>query len=159
MSSGYLSEISDGEYVRLRRRALGLTQAQLAEKSGVPQPNISLIERGKLAVSPILEARLGPALYQRPSAIVPVQRTALRRVLASHGIDHPRLFGSVARQTDDYDSDVDILGVTDMALSLADKFAIETELERILATPVDLVIETTNNRSFLAQACDDAVEL
>jgi len=39
-----MHETTFGRLVRERRRALGLTQEQLAERSGVPQPTISRVE-------------------------------------------------------------------------------------------------------------------
>lgn len=36
-----------GESMRAARKKAGLTQKQLADKSGIPQPTISVIERGK----------------------------------------------------------------------------------------------------------------
>ncbi|MFC4054914.1 helix-turn-helix transcriptional regulator [Actinomadura syzygii] len=45
-----------GEAIRLRRRARGLTQAGLAERAGLTQPAISLLESGSRVPSlPALE--------------------------------------------------------------------------------------------------------
>jgi transcriptional regulator with XRE-family HTH domain len=52
-----------GKRVRQRRRALDLTQEQLAELTGSPQFHISAIERGRVKeVTSLTLRRLAPAL-------------------------------------------------------------------------------------------------
>ena len=51
-----------GETIRIRRENAGMTQAELAEKSHIPFPNISTIENGKRAVGPRTEKKLSAAL-------------------------------------------------------------------------------------------------
>lgn len=40
-----------GHMVKARRRALGLSQESLASITGIPQPNLSKIERGQVAAT------------------------------------------------------------------------------------------------------------
>lgn len=67
-----------GTELRERRRALGLSQAQVAARSGLRQEKLSLLERGRLpgisvnrllAVSHALglELELGPSTRSRPT--------------------------------------------------------------------------------------------
>jgi len=52
-----IASVADvGRVIRDRRRALGMTQSAIASITGVPQPNISTIERGR--GSPELETCL-----------------------------------------------------------------------------------------------------
>ncbi|MEW9554043.1 helix-turn-helix domain-containing protein [Nonomuraea sp. NPDC050783] len=56
-----------GEAVRLRREQLGLTQAELAERTGLRQPAVARFETGgAMPIIPMLE-RLAEALEMRLS--------------------------------------------------------------------------------------------
>jgi transcriptional regulator with XRE-family HTH domain len=56
-----------GEAVRLRREELGLTQAELAERTGLKQPAVARFEAGgTMPTIPLLE-RLAEALEMRLS--------------------------------------------------------------------------------------------
>jgi transcriptional regulator with XRE-family HTH domain len=59
-----------GQTVLLWRAARGLTQAQLAEASGVPRPNLSAIERGAREVSLRTIRALAAALSINPGTLV-----------------------------------------------------------------------------------------
>ena len=48
--------------LRAARRREGLTQKELAERSGIPQAHISLMERGKATIGITRAKRLGKAL-------------------------------------------------------------------------------------------------
>ncbi len=54
----------DGPVVCLKaiRRREGLTQKELADKSGIPQSHVSLMERGKMRISVVRAKKLGKAL-------------------------------------------------------------------------------------------------
>lgn len=51
-----------GEQVRSRRKALGLSQEQVAYRVGLEQSNLSRIERGKAAPSAEVKRRLDEVL-------------------------------------------------------------------------------------------------
>jgi len=51
-----------GETIRIRRENAGMTQAELADKAGIPFPNISAIEGGKRAVGIRTAKKLAGAL-------------------------------------------------------------------------------------------------
>jgi predicted nucleotidyltransferase len=46
---------------------------------------------------------------ERPSSLLDRHREDVRRVVASHGLSNPRVFGSVARGEDGPRSDIDIM--------------------------------------------------
>ena len=60
------------ERVRARRKELGITQYELADKLGVKQPYVAQIERTEEGGSPTLQvvARLAEALQTSPSALL-----------------------------------------------------------------------------------------
>jgi HTH-type transcriptional regulator/antitoxin HipB len=51
-----------GTTIRARRLELGLTQVELAERAGIPQANVSRIERGGYAPTDLVRIRLARAL-------------------------------------------------------------------------------------------------
>jgi hypothetical protein len=108
------------------RKAAGLTQAALAASAGTSQPAVSAYERGRRSPSVATLDRLLAACGVRADITVrqvrsPSARTgpvgrrlsarkrAVRRVLSSHGVRNPRIFGSVARGEDTEASDLDLL--------------------------------------------------
>ena len=66
------------------------------------------------------------------------RREEVLRCLARHRATQPRVFGSVARGEDGPDSDIDLLVEFDPAASLFDAFALQDELEALLARPVEV---------------------
>jgi transcriptional regulator with XRE-family HTH domain len=67
--------IMSGAQVRETRKARGLTQVQLAQKMGLSQAYMSLLERGQRHVPARLAAKLATVLEMSPTA-VPVQATS-----------------------------------------------------------------------------------
>ncbi|UUT34327.1 helix-turn-helix domain-containing protein [Microbacterium elymi] len=55
-----------GDFVRTRRDILGMSQRDLAERSGVKQPSIAAIERGRRDPSVAAKAALDAALRLAP---------------------------------------------------------------------------------------------
>lgn len=125
--------------LRARRVAAGLTQSQLAERSGVPQPNIAAYERGRRQPAALTIERLETAL--RPSArdAIRTHQKAVVEVLRRHDLHRPRLFGSVARQQEDRSSDIDLLVDADPEVDLLDIIDAAEELEALLERSVDIV--------------------
>lgn len=80
-----------GEILRQRRRALGLSTRQIAERSGVGQPTIVRLERGRFASpAPDKLAKIARALrleladlYAHAGYIVPEQLPSIEHYLAS----------------------------------------------------------------------------
>lgn len=91
------------------RRAAGVSQAELAARSGVAQPNIAAYESERRHPSPTMVERLRAALRPRPSEAAATHRDEILTVLARHGMTGVRVFGSAARGTDRPGSDLDLL--------------------------------------------------
>lgn len=125
--------------VRALREAAGISQAELARRSGVAQPNLAAYESGRRRPSEQMLARLRSAVRPRPSEAVRDSRAAVLDVLERHRLSHPRVFGSVARGEDTPDSDLDL--VVDIADDgdILDLIDAAEELERLLGCRVDLV--------------------
>lgn len=94
--------------MRLRIRA-GLSQQQLADRSGVAQPNIAAYEAGRRRPSPEMLARLRRAARPLPHELLREHREELLALADEYGFEDVRLFGSVRRGDDGPDSDVDLL--------------------------------------------------
>ncbi|GEL94430.1 XRE family transcriptional regulator [Cellulomonas composti] len=128
-----------GQFVRARRQILGLTQRELAERSGVKQPLIAAIERGRRAPSEAAREALGASLELRPSTALAARRAQVRDVFLRSGLVEPRVFGSVARGQDGPSSDVDLLVPFSDKHDIVDLLDLEAELEELLTVHVDLV--------------------
>ena len=95
--------------MRAERRAVGLSQSQLAPAAGVPQLELSAYENGRRTPSPNVLERIKGALAVRPSARVEQHRDSIRALVTKHHAVAPRIFGSVARGEDEPGSDIDLL--------------------------------------------------
>lgn len=80
-------------------------------------------------------------------------------VVSAHRAGNPRLFGSVARQEDGADSDVDLLVSFDDDASLLDEVALRLELEELLGVSVDVVGEDSLVGRFRQRILSEAVPL
>jgi predicted nucleotidyltransferase len=126
--------------VEIRRQA-GLTQQQLAELSGVAQPNLAAYEKGTRRPSPKMLARLRAAAKPRPSLVVAEKKAAIARIAKRHKALEVRLFGSVARGDDRPGSDVDLLVRFAPGASLLDQVELEQDLAELLGVGVDVISE------------------
>lgn len=136
----------DASYVLTRRRILGLTQRELARRSGVPQPLISAIESGKREATPSVAAALEGALRVRPSVVVERLREAVLGVVKDNHGRAVHVFGSAARGDDRPDSDIDFLVEFDEDADIIDLLTLEEELARLLTVPVDVVSAGSSSR-------------
>lgn len=125
--------------LRTRRRAAGLTQSELARRTGIAQPNIAAIEAGRRTPSPTTRERLAAALRPRPSATLATHRDDVVALLARHSMTNPRVFGSVAADSDHPGSDIDLLVDAAPDLDLLDIVDAADELEVMLGARVDIV--------------------
>lgn len=124
---------------RARRLRLGLTQAALAARSGIAQPNIAAYESGRRHPSPASREKLARALLPRPSEALKAHKEQVVQILARHHMTNPRIFGSAARGTDTPGSDLDLLVDANPKLDLLDVIDAATELEALLEVPVDII--------------------
>lgn len=75
----------------------------------------------------------------RPSEALHLHRSAIRDVVAAHRGRNVRVFGSVARQADTDDSDLDLLIDPTPETTLFDIGAIQHELRTLLGVRVDVL--------------------
>ena len=132
--------------VAARRRA-GLTQAELASRSGVPQPNVSAIERGRTTPKPETLARLNEAARVRPSVVRERLREQVLASAAAHRIGSVWVFGSAVHGTDTVDSDIDLLVEPRDDTDLFDLTAFQLEVTGLLGCHVDVVSTRSTGRA------------
>lgn len=128
------------EVSELRRRA-GLSQQELAERSGVAQPNVAAYESGRRSPSPEMVERLRKAARPLPHALIAAHREELVALAAEHGLTNVRLFGSAQRGDDGPDSDVDLLVTVRPKTGLLTLAAFARRAEELIGVPVDVVSE------------------
>ena len=146
-----------GALLRRARAGAGLSQTELAARAGVTQSVISAYESGHrqpalMTLAALIEAagyelvvdvRRQPSPLGRLSGPVGRRVRRLRRDLvaaaAAHGVTNLRVFGSVARGQDRPDSDVDLLADLPPRMGLLELGRVQTELEAILGSQVDLI--------------------
>jgi predicted nucleotidyltransferase len=124
--------------VRELRVAAGLTQAELADRSGVAQPNIAAYEAGTRRPSVAMVARLAAVSAPRPSTVLRRHRAEIIELVREHKADDVRVFGSVARGDDVSGSDLDILvrfapdadlfDLADLTIALADLTGVHVDV-------------------------------
>jgi uncharacterized protein len=131
--------MEDGERVRRAREHAGLSQRELAARSGVPQPNIAAIEAGRRRPQPTTLGRLLDATRSRPRDVLDRHRADVRRIVAARGGSAPRIFGSTARGEDGLDSDLDLLVSFPPGTSAWTLTGLELDLEDALGVHVDVV--------------------
>jgi uncharacterized protein len=127
--------------IRAARERAGLTQAELAEVSGVARPNIAAYESGTRKPSPAMVRRLLEAAKPRPSATLAAHRDEVRRLADDFGITNPRVFGSVARGDDLPGSDLDLLVTVPRGRGLLALVGFAHAVEDLLGVHVDVVSE------------------
>lgn len=76
------------------------------------------------------------------------RRDELLAIAARHGASNVRLFGSVVRDEQRMDSDVDLLIDMDESRGFDDYLALVEDLERVLARRVDVVIDRSLSAHF-----------
>jgi predicted nucleotidyltransferase len=122
----------------MRLRA-GLSQRQLADQSGIAQPNISAYESGRLTPSSATLARIAKVTEVRPSALLAQMRHDIVAVASRHHASNVRVFGSVATGSDTPSSDLDLLVHFSDEASLYDQVGLTLELEDLLGVRVDVI--------------------
>lgn len=116
-----------------------MTQAMLAARAGIRQPNIAAYENGRRRPSAAMLARLLDAARPRPSELLARHRVDVLDIAARNRATNVRVFGSVARGDDSFGSDVDFLVSFEPGASLLDQAGLIDDLEQLLGTQVDVV--------------------
>lgn len=62
--------LTPGDAVRVARELQGMTQAELAEASGIPQPTLSSIENGRATLGAERAEKLARALNVHPAVLL-----------------------------------------------------------------------------------------
>ena len=122
----------------MRHRA-GLSQRELAARTGIAQPNISAYESGRLSPSGTTLARIDAATRSRPSELVATMRREIAAVAERHKASHVRVFGSAAIGADTTSSDLDLLVHFSDDASLYDQVGLTHDLEELLGVRVDVI--------------------
>ncbi|MBP6902801.1 MAG: nucleotidyltransferase family protein [Burkholderiaceae bacterium] len=92
----------------------------------------------------------------RPSAVLAIQRTAVRELASRFPVSHPRVFGSALHGTDREGSDLDLLVDALPGATLFDLGGLQDELEALLGIRVDLLTPADLPASFRAQVLAEA---
>lgn len=127
--------------VRELREAAGLTQTELADRSGVAQPNIAAYETGGRRASAAMVERLRRAVRPLPHEALAAHGEELVTLAASHGLTNVRVFGSVVRGTDEPGSDLDVLVTRSPGVGLMALAAFTEQATELLGVEVDVVTD------------------
>ncbi|MCB0900291.1 MAG: XRE family transcriptional regulator [Actinobacteria bacterium] len=144
--------------LRLRRTAAGLSQRELAARSGVKQPLISAIERGNREPTAAVRHLLEPSLQVRPSQVLRVTRQEVKDVLAAVGGTNVRIVGSVATGQDEVSSDLDLIVEFPPEADIVTLLTLEDDLRALLTVPVD-VISARSSGNLPASTLEESVPL
>lgn len=143
---------SAASLVREARRAAGLTQRAVADRAGIRQPNLAAIEAGRRAPSEELLERILRAADYRPSSALRLHRDEVEAIANRYGLSNVRVFGSIARGVDGFDSDIDLLvELADDADTLR-AYAAPEQIERVTGFPVDMFVESAARKSSIGRA-------
>ena len=127
--------------VRALREKAGLSQAELAERSGVAQPNIAAYEAGRRRASPEMVERLRTAARPLPRAALAAHREELIALAHTFGLSNVRVFGSAMRGADAPGSDLDILVTRSPGVGLLALAAFAERAGDLLGVDVDVVTD------------------
>lgn len=165
---------SSGDVLREARHQAGLSQVELARRAGVTQSVVSAYESGARQPSlPMLErlvratgSELDLLLRQSPSASngllaqsLRLHRQRIKLIVASHGLRHVRIFGSVARGEEGPESDIDLLVDVPPGVGLFELGRCQSELESLLGAKVDLIPAADLKAGVTADVLSEAREL
>jgi len=95
----------------------------------------------------------------KPSEILQMNRSAIRRVIELHHATNPRIFGSVLHGDDTASSDLDILIDPTPETTLFDIGAIRHELLQLLGIPVDVLTPRSLPEKYRSKVLAEAVPI
>ncbi len=90
------------------------------------------------------------------SPFIEASRVALRTLVARHGLQNARVFGSMARGDDDMTSDVDLLVDVPPGVSVFAMGALQMDAQEMLGRHVDIATEAALHPMVRAQVLRDA---
>lgn len=147
-----------GDRLKLRRTAAGLSQRELARIAGVKQPLIAAIESGSRQPTEAVRKALDSATQVRPSQLLHLVRDQVLQAIHSAGGHEVRVFGSVARNSDQPGSDIDLLVTFPPTADIITLLTLEEDLATLLTVPVD-VVSAGGSGPTLTRALTEAVPL
>jgi uncharacterized protein len=167
-----------GDLLRKTRHRAGLTQAELASRSGTRQSAISAYETGRrepglgtlrrllAATGHELELRATSSSIRHPmlpdsplARRLTANRDAIRAAVADHGGSNVRVFGSVARGDAGPTSDLDLLVDLPEKTSVLTLGRIAQRVERLVGVETDVVPATALRPELRARVLAEAVPL
>lgn len=125
--------------IRRARDDTGLTQSELARLTGIRQPSLSAFETGKVHPRPETLQRIIDATRLRPSIALRRNRDEVIETVRRRRASNVRVFGSIARDEDTPDSDIDLLVSFDPQASILDASGLLLDLEALLGARVDIM--------------------
>lgn len=135
----YVGGVDAATRIRTARTTERLTQAELAARAGTTQSAIAAYENGSRSPSAKTLRRLLDVSGFRPSHVLAERRTEICRLIERYRGRDVRVFGSVARGDDSFESDIDLLVTFERGTSLLDLVGLEDELRDMLGVDVDIV--------------------
>lgn len=139
ISSDIIIVVDFPTQLRSARIAARLTQAALARRAGTSQSRLSSYENGSITPHPSTKKRLLQATRRLPSEVVDEKREKIIEVAEKNGLSNVRVFGSVARLEDTFESDIDLLVTPSPETSLLDLAEFLLEVENITGRDVDVL--------------------
>ncbi len=107
--------------------------------------------------------KLAAACRLRPSVLLKEHRSEILELASKSGASNVRVFGSVARDEDTHDSDIDLLMDFEPGTSVFTLAGLQAELEELLGVHVDVVGDSKRQprrgKTILANARREAVAL
>lgn len=158
------------------RKSSQLTQKQVADRAGTTQSAIARYEKGIISPSVdtlqrllkangfelVLDTKKSKMIAARSPLAKKIQanRGKIKKILTDAGATNIRIFGSVARGTDNKRSDVDFLVDVDKETGKTIKvMLVAGKLERILGCKVDVIVSRLCKKEVLKSALSDAIPL
>lgn len=148
--------VSDVKAVRQRFK---LTQAQVAERAGVKQPEVSAVENGTRSTPGARERTLKAIRdLARPSVGLTAEvRAQALEIFERYGGSNVRVFGSVAKGVDHPGSDIDFIANFPDDFTLFTMFNLQDDLEEAIGLPVDIVADEPRDTRALAAIRGSAI--
>lgn len=135
--------------VKVARLDSGMSQADLARSAGMSQPHVAAIEAGRRAVSAEVLERVLRAADYRPSIALEEHAAEIVAAGARSGVADIRVFGSAARGSDHFTSDIDLVAKLAPGRSYFDVARFQNDVQSLTGFPVDVVIDGEGRPAFL----------
>lgn len=87
------------------------------------------------------------------------QREKILQIASKYGASNLQIFGSVARQENTSESDIDFLVELDSQRTLIDQIALIQDLQELLGCPVDVVEPDCLHEAIRSQVLQEAIPL